>query len=489
MICISIIGPTIAVATEQIAQASSLGNVLELRLDLFEGYTFEELQHLREQIALPVIFTLRKTSQGGHFKGNEVQRLEKIRSLATLKPTYLDLEYDTSLAFVKEMGRDFPEIQRIISYHDYAGTPPDLDRVLKEMHCTPGELYKIACTAHSTLDALRMLLCIRSNAPLLGMCMGELGTITRILGPRFGSPWSYACLSEENSSAPGQLSAQETHFVYDLNRLSSHCALYGLIGSPVSTSLSQYTHNRVFQDLGLDAIYVKMQVESCELKMFLELAKQAGFCGLSVTMPLKEQVLPYLDAIDPEAASIGAVNTLLIDDNKIKGFNTDGKGALDAIETRLKVRDQKVAIVGSGGAARAIIYEALKRGALVSIWNRTPKKALSLALSLQGGIQAGSLDTLQPDYDVLINTTPDPMPIDVAAVRPQSVIMDIKTSPVLSTLLQQAEQKQCTLIYGGAMFINQALGQFALWFPEQDFFKEGIVQLTLCLEQLLEKPI
>ncbi len=480
MICIPIIGPTIEAATRQIAQAADLGNVLELRLDLFLDYSGKELQCLLDQITLPVIFTLRKTSHGGYYKGTEEEHLQKMRSLAALKPTYFDLEYDTSLAFVDEIGRDFPEIKRIISYHDYAATPPDLDSVVKEIQNTPGELYKIACTANSILDSMRMLLCIRTHAPLLGMCMGELGAITRILGPRFGSPWSFASLSQDLASAPGQICAQEIQTVYDPTRLSPNCALYGLIGSPVSTSPSQYTHNRAFQDLGLDAIYVKMQVESPELEMFLELAKQVGFRGLSVTMPLKEQMLPYLDTIDAEASAIGSVNTLLIADNKIKGFNTDGKGALDALEAHLKVRDQKVTIVGAGGAARAITYEALRRGAHVSIFNRTTEKALLLAHTY--GIQGNGLDTLQPNYAVLINTTPDPMPIDSTAIHPQSIVMDIKTIPVLSTLLQQAQQKGCTVVYGYEMFLNQALGQFALWFPQQDF-KQKLIQF---LAQLLE---
>lgn len=462
MICIPIVGPTLEAATRQIAQAQPLGHLVELRLDRFDTHDIEALKELRSSITSPVIFTLRKNSQGGSFKGSEQERLELIRRLAALNPTYLDLEYDIPRSFVVEMGHVFPHIKRIISYHDFDSTPTDLESVWQKMQRMPGELYKIACAAHSTLDAMRMLILVRSHAPLLGMCMGAHGQITRILASVFGSPWSYACLSQDEIAAPGQLTADVLQSVYAIHRLTSKTTIYGLIGSPVTASLSQFTHNKAMQELGVDAVYVKMHVEPSELSAFLLLAQQIGIRGISVTMPHKEHIIPFLDETDPPAASMGAVNTLVLDSNRIKGFNTDGKGALDAIEDHLLVRGQKVVILGAGGAARAILHEALRRGAEVSIANRTFEKADRLARIY--GAKACRLETLQPDYAVLINTTPDPMPIDPAAICPHAVVMDIKSSPLMPELLQHAQSKRCTLVYGYEMFINQAIAQFALWF-------------------------
>lgn len=463
MFSVPITGPTLKDAADQIAACGYADYILEFRLDLFSEYTIDSLATLREKIKQPIIFTLRKKQQGGSYTKSESSRLDEIKRLAALFPTYLDLEYDIHPEFVKAITLAFPTIKFIISYHDFSQTPDDLEVILKKMQPISAHLYKIVTQACSTNDALKMLVFTRKYAPLLGMCMGEKGVLTRILGRVMGSPWTYAYISQK--TAEGQLSVEDLSSIYATPQFTQNCALFGLIGGSVSQSLSHYSHNRVMRECNLDAVYVKMAVATHELEEFFFLAKQIGFQGLSVTMPLKEQVIPFLNQIHPDAKRIGAVNTILLQNGTLTGFNTDGIGALEAIEAKMKVHGKKMVIIGAGGAARAIIYEAKRRGAHILVLNRTKEKALDLALEFE--VEGGGLELIATNYDILINTTPSPLPIPADAIRSNSLVMDIKTVPKMSPLMEIALKKGCTLVFGYEMFINQALVQYEIWFSSR----------------------
>lgn len=472
MLCAPLIGPTCNEALKQILHYQDRVDIWEFRLDLFKHYTLEELSSLRKQLSCPIIFTLKKKDST-----SEYEYQENLLKLAQLEPTYIDIDFETNPSFIQKLLREFPHIQFIISYHNFSCTPDDLESLLKKIQVLPAHLYKIACKAHSIIDSLRMLRLVCSHAPLLGMCMGEHGQLTRLLGTIMGAPWVYACLDEDQKTAEGQLSTDVLRNIYHISRMTTSTTVYGLIGGNVSPSLSHFTHNTVFNEQLIDAIYVKMSVEVCELPPFFELIKQLPIAGLSVTMPLKEEVLPFLDDVDPYAKKIGAVNTIKFYEGRSYGYNTDGKGALDAIEKQITVSNKKLVILGAGGASRAIIYEALKRGAQIIILNRTPHKAERLGQEF--GCESGELNHIHKlTYDILINTTPDPLPIDPKGIQVGCIVMDIKTLPKMSLLLKEAAPKRCTLVFGYEMFINQAVEQFHLWLA----LDRQTVYDTLCSE-------
>lgn len=445
MLCVPIVGPTRQDLKRQIAAAEATKGVhlLEFRADLWD-----ELYYPHS--ILPVILTLRG-------KQPEAKRL-----LAS-SPAYIDLMHDTPLSFVEEIGREFPQVKRIISYHNYERTPEDLSVVLQQMRSLPAELYKIVCLATSSSDALRMVALSQKEPDLLAISMGERGQITRLLA----RPWSFAPLVCQEASALGQLTVEELYTIYGRDSLVEAPALYGLIGNPVTKSLSHLTHNRLMQKLGLSARYGKMVVDPEELPHFLRLAREVGWRGLSVTIPLKELVLPHLDEIDERARAIGAVNTILFSEGHLVGYNTDAAAALDAIESRFAVAGRRMVILGAGGAARAILYEAQQRGAEIVVLNRTAERAKSLAA--ERGIAYGTLDSLKQEclrgYDILVNATPDPMPVPEGQILPGSLVMETKTNPKMNPFLESAVARGCQIVYGYEMFVNQAVGQFALWFP------------------------
>lgn len=470
MICVVIKGPTFEEARQQISKAIAFANLIELRLDCFASLDLAALKSLRSHFSIPMIFTLRSQIQGGNYTKSEECRLADIRRLTELKPEYFDLENHVSASFIKEISSQCPEIKLIFSYHNFTDTPEDLDKLYREMQKTSAHFYKIAVTANNCLDALRLVCWAKNtNNNLIAISMGPHGQISRIIGPTIGCPITYAALEDDQKSAPGQLSAQTLIERYNHHSINLETALYGLIGDPVDQSISDETHNDLMKTCGLNAVYVKIQVNPGELSDFFQFAKQLPFRGLSVTMPLKEQILPFLDGIHPEAREIGAANTLCFEKGKIFGFNTDGIGALNAIEKEISVKGKRIVIIGAGGASKAIAYEAQRRGGLVTILNRDESKAHKIAAHLH--CSGKGLDCMascaDAGYDILINCTPVPLPIHSDYILPQTVVMDIKTKPKETSFLQHALEKECQIVYGYRMFVEQAVGQFNLWFQDQ----------------------
>ena len=469
MLCAVLKGPTFEEARNQLVLAQDNCTLVELRLDFFEDLDLNELRKLRQEFRFPMIFTLRPISQGGSFKGSEEERLEKIRELSTLQPEYIDLEYTVNPTFVKKLRVENPQIHVIISFHDFEKTPP-LSSVLEMLKKFEADLYKIAVMVHSSSEALSLLTFMRENQPnVLVMGMGPYGNVTRILSPLFGGRFVYASLDQELSTAPGQVSLKQLATLYHYNDLMPSTAIYGLIGDPVNKSLGYITHNAVMHEFKLPSVYVNFPVTKEELTVFIKEAKRAGLAGLSVTMPLKEDIIPLLNEIDSWAQMVGAVNTLHFNKGSIKGYNTDGKGALDAIEEKVKVKGKKIVFIGAGGATKAVAKEALERGATVVVLNRQADRAL--LLSEQISCHGGGLDELALEYikgyDILINATPDPMPIAPEFILENSIVMDFNSRPVITTFLEEAKRKKCTLVYGYEMFSNQAAEQFKIWFGDE----------------------
>lgn len=436
MLAAVIVGPTEELARKQIQQALKRVGAVEIRVDS---------KSVIQNCPVPAIVTVR----------------DSLERLASYLPAYIDISHDVALPELLSLKTKYPTVKHILSYHNYDEVPDGLEAIYEK----PADLYKVAVTPKNTLEALFLLLWAkqqRANTIVIGM--GSYGEITRIL---MRGPITYAAISPELASAPGQLTVDALLDMYRFNEVSEKSQRFGLIGDPVDKSISNVTHNRAFKGLGLDAVYVKMNVKASELSQFLPLAKEAGFCGLSVTMPLKEAVMEHIDYIDPQAARMGAVNTLKLIDGKWHGFNTDGLGALNALGS---VAGKNVLILGAGGAAKAIAYEAHSRGAHVIIANRSRQKADDLAKKVQG--VSCSLDTLC-HYDIMINCTPSLMPIEQAAIIPGSTVMDIHTRPVMTDLLVAAQNRGCTLVYGYQMFIEQAVGQFAIWF-------DGKIDQAIC---------
>lgn len=250
-------------------------------------------------------------------------------------------------------------------------------------------------------------------------------------------------------------------------KINQHTQLYGVIGNPVRHSLSPAMHNAAFEAKGINAVYLAFEVS--DLEGCLSGVRSMEIKGLSVTIPFKEDVIPFLDEVDPLAKGIGAVNTIVNDNGSLKGYNTDAMGALLALKERISLPGKRVCIIGAGGAARAIGYILKDREMEVTIANRSQARGVSLAQTL--GCRFVDLkDLAKAGYDVLINTTPVGMspdiegcPVTEDALREGMVVMDIIYNPFKTKLLAMAEARGCLIINGLPMFIHQGAEQFRLW--------------------------
>ena len=248
--------------------------------------------------------------------------------------------------------------------------------------------------------------------------------------------------------------------------------LYGIIGKPVRHSLSPAMHNAGFATLGMNWVYVPMEVTDIEQGMAG--LRALGFRGVSVTVPHKEAVIPFLDEIDPVAEKIGAVNTLVFrkeGDGRVvlRGLNTDWLGANTALAEKVNLQESRVLVVGAGGSAKAVSFGLVEAGAEVIIANRTAESGRALADWL-GCTFVPLQEVSGVAADVLINTTSVGMEPDYEgiAVPPSllsgfSVVMDIVYAPLETRLLREAKVAGCQTIDGLAMLLYQGAAQFKIW--------------------------
>jgi len=463
MLCIVIVGPSFAEARTQICQSAVSADLLEFRLDLFTGEALSQIEALRSlQSSSLVLYTWRSKSQGGEGP-NGHKRLQLIEDYLKHPPDYLDIEIDDPLEWVLSIRHQFPQVKIIASAHYFTSGFEVVETALKRLQCIPAEIYKIAIRAASIEDTLRLMLLAKNTLlPLVTISMGENGAISRILSPIYGGVVTYAAMNEATIAAPGQLTAETLLQTYRFKTLNAQTQVYGLIGNPASKSISHHTHNAVFGFLNENAVYVKVDLKSDELKIALPLMQELGWKGLSVTMPLKESIMECLDVCDESVSQIGVSNTIILQSNRIVGFNTDGKGAINAIKSKLELQNKTVVILGAGGAARALGSSILQAGAHVIFLNRHPEKAFQLAQ--QYHCEGGDFTKLQTyAYDLLINCTSSPMPVPADWIYPQAVVMDINTNPKKTLFLEAALKKGCQIIYGLEMFAAQAALQFEIW--------------------------
>jgi shikimate dehydrogenase len=254
--------------------------------------------------------------------------------------------------------------------------------------------------------------------------------------------------------------------------------IVGLIGHPVEHSFSPPMHNAAFKELGMDYAYVAFDVNPDNLKSAINGARSLNIKGFNVTIPHKINVMEFLDEIDEVAGLIGAVNT--VDFKNMKGYNTDGIGAVKAIEEVTPIKDKNVVIAGAGGASRAISFYVAKYGAdALTILNRNVEKAQNLASDVSNSnlidcVKSGSISEIAdylPSADILIDTTPVGMhpnisdkPIALSAdMHEDLVVFDAVYNPNETVLLKEAIRAGAKPVYGIKMLLYQGAESFKIW--------------------------
>jgi 3-dehydroquinate dehydratase/shikimate dehydrogenase len=302
--------------------------------------------------------------------------------------------------------------------------------------------------------------------------MGELGHISRILTRKFGGLLTFASLERGKKSAPGQLTVDELSRIYHFKNINKETKLYGIIGNPVSHSMSPVIHNASFTEKGLNNVYVPLKVTN--IGTFIKECREIDFQGFSVTIPHKESVLPFLDDIEHTAEKIGAINTIVRQDGKLVGYNTDCMAAVMALDNSLRetgstLNDKKVSIIGAGGAARAIAFGLKEKGCDITIYNRTIERAEKLSNDVKCRFEKFE-EINKLDSGILINTTPigmfpevDRTPVPENVLKEGMIVFDAVYNPIETKLLRDARKRGGHTVDGLTMFINQAAEQLRLW--------------------------
>jgi len=262
--------------------------------------------------------------------------------------------------------------------------------------------------------------------------------------------------------------------------ISGRTKVCALIGKPVDHSLSPCIQNTAFQYLGLDYVYVAFEVEPKDLEDLILGVRSLKIHGLNVTMPLKEKILRRLDLLDDNAKRIGAVNTIINKQGKLIGYNTDGEGALRALEANSQEpKNKKIVSLGAGGASRALCYELVEEAREIVILNRTQQRAAALAEELSNifdnktrydRLERSILEIELENADLLINATSlgmypheDKSPIDQDLLRSDLPIFDLVYNPIETRLLYEARSIGAPTIGGLNMLVHQGASSFEIW--------------------------
>ena len=436
------------------AAAAAGADLVELRLD---SVADPDVTAALAGRTAPVIVTCRPEWEGGAFKDSEAERRRMLECALQQGAEYVDVEFKA--AFASDLIAATGGKRIVLSSHDFEGVPVDLTDRVRAMRAAGAEIVKVAVMAKSLSDTLHLLEIQRAaNTVLIGM--GPSGAPTRVLAAHFHSLWSYA----GDGYAPGQISAARMLNEFRFREITDQTAIYGVVGSPLTHSVSPAMHNAAFRAAGVDAVYVPMVASSAE--DFTIFATALGVQGVSITIPYKVDLFERADAVDELAKKIGAVNTYRRDALRWEARNTDVSGFLLPLEGRLNLRGARAASLGTGGAARAVAVALASAGSLVTVHGRNRGKAKDVA-AVAGGT-AAAFAVPEKSWDLLVNTTPVGMLPNVDATPFEGafdgrVVYDLVYNPMETRLLKEAAAAGCDTIGGLDMLVAQAEHQSEWW--------------------------
>jgi 3-dehydroquinate dehydratase / shikimate dehydrogenase len=470
-VCVPVCAKTFAQMEEACARASDVADLIEVRLDCIEGDVLvEKVKELLSRVTRPVIVTLRAEEQGGYRALTRPQRKAFWEGDWGVPGTAL---FDIEADLVTELSLDRSKV--IVSHHDFSGVPDDLDRVYERLAAMPAHVVKIAVNANDITDCIPVFHLLeharRQPRNLIAIAMGNAGIATRILGPSKGAFLTYGSLEDAKATAPGQVNADALRSVYRIDEIDNDTMICGLVGLPVMHSVSPHMHNAAFGAEGVNGVYLPLEVRDIEAfvkRMVRPVTREIewNLRGLSVTAPHKSQVIPFLDWVHPKALEIGAVNTVVVENDRLLGYNTDADGIVEPLKKRDQSLFQRVAIIGAGGAARTAVWVMKLNGAEVTIFARDPRKAQQ-----SFDVPCESLQTARfRDYDLVINASPvgsgefvGHTPALAEQLDGVRLVYDLIYNPTETQFLKEGRIAGCDTLGGLEMLVAQARLQFELW--------------------------
>ena len=464
-ICVPVCERNLDALQNACTRAIEWADIVELRLDCLDAEP-ADLARVLDRLPRPVILTLRPSEQGGHRNLTREAREAFWKMQATPGEAVWwdvegDLAHDLSPALPPALSHT------IVSHHDFSGVPADLDQIYDRLAQTPARVLKIAVQANEIVDCIPVFRLIerarRENREIIAIAMGNAGIATRILGPSRGSFLTYGSLDDDSATAPGQVNAPKLRSLYNIDAIDDETMICGLVGLPVMHSVSPHIHNAAFTAEGVNGVYLPFEVGKVS-EFFRRMVHPRtmelhwNLRGLSITAPHKQAVMECLDWIEPEAQQMGAVNTVVVEKDRLLGYNTDAAGFIEPLMKHIgALENRRVAIIGAGGAARAAIWALQAENASVTVFARDINKAKLLdvpCVSLSAASFAG--------YDIVVNATPE-SPATAEQLRGAGWVYDLVYNPIETQLIKEARKAGCETLGGLEMLVAQAKIQFELW--------------------------
>lgn len=464
MICLVLTGSSIEEDLAQIERNHSYIDLAELRVDLLDAQSRIRAHAFPDLVDVPVILTCRRTMDGGAYTGTEKSRTTLLEQCLKGNFAYVDIEEDVKRSSVEQKARE-RNIRIIRSAHDFKGIPSDIFHRIAKI-AAKGDIPKMAVTPNSVLD-LVTLFRAESELALVGekiiVGMGDYGVPSRILYRRVGSMLTYC---SEHAVAPGQITPRVMKELYRADKVDSRTRIYGVIGNPVLHSLSPQLQNPGFQEINFNAIYVPFLVDA--VRSFFVLAEMLRISGVSVTVPYKQDVLPYLGKITREVKQIGSCNTIVRAKNLWMGINTDYYGFIEPLVVDIdSKRIQTALVVGAGGAARSVVWALRNHGCKVTVVNRDVMRAEHLARETMSACDSLEHAGLYEGVDLVVQTTSvgmvpgvDGDPIPGFTFNPRQTVYELVYRPPYTTMLRRARDAGCRLLFGIDMLVRQGKLQF-----------------------------
>ena len=473
---------------EQLAKNAAPGTLgVEIRADLLDSpeAALELLARLPGGVG--ALFTIRLEQEGGAFRGRDEGRVALFRAALAHGAVLVDAEWGSEAA--RALSEENAPL--VLSHHDFDGMFNDaqLEDLTRDAAALSPRAIKLVPTARSPRDGLRMLEWVASataDGPhRIGFAMGEKAFFSRVLTPAWGSPITYGALG--NAVAPGQASAADLLALYHVPQLSRETRTLGVIGNPISHSLSPHMHNAGLLERGIDAVYLPFLLASFEdLK---PLIGPLQIDGLSVTIPFKEDAFRYAaENAEERARRAGAANTLVFRPDglgtpSVGGYNTDFDGVLGPLTRRgISPGGLTTAIIGNGGASRGAAAALCDAGAKVTLYYRNPDRGAPVARDL--GVAGKRLSQLVGNERLIVNATSLGLKSDDASPVPQSVFkadtiaFDMVYGSAVTSFVQAAQRAGATCITGKEMLVEQGLVQFELFTGKRSSYETFEAGLT-----------
>ncbi len=431
------------------------GDLVELRLD---GVSAPDVAGALAGRKKPVIVTCRARWEGGQFAGSEEERETILRQALTLGAELVDVEWRAGFdALVAAHGS-----RVVLSSHDFAGVPDDLQTRARAMRAAGAGTIKIAVMPRCLSDTL-VLRTIATAGDAVVVGMGDAGIVTRLLSTRFGSKWTYG----GQRVAPGQVPVARMIDEFRAREVGADTRVFGVVSPNAMHSISPAMHNAALRDAGIDAAYVPLAAP--DFADFLTFADAFGISGASVTIPFKLDALAAARESDDRTRDIGAANTLRRDERGWQATNTDVDGFLAPLRQAFgpSLRGVRAAVLGAGGAARAVVAGLRDAGAHVTIHARREAQAADVAQAMR--VSSGAWPPPAGSWDLLVNTTPlggtthrDESPLPGGPFD-GPVVYDLTYGEGESRLIREAREAGCRTIDGLPMLVAQAERQFEWW--------------------------